>query len=67
MPISRFPSGNFPEFCQFRMKKKDLAIEMKNFYHFPYSLMHIRPFDEISMFQGNNKNIRTRLKSKVEN
>ena len=53
------------------MQKNELALEMKNLYDFPYSLMHIRPSDEISMFKGNNKNIRTRyetcLKLKLKN
>ena len=48
MPIPRFRSGRFPGFCQFRMEKKELALEMKNLYDFPYSLMHIRSSDEIS-------------------
>ena len=71
MPIPRFPSGRFPKFCQFPMQKNELALEMKKLYDFPYSLMHIRPSDEISMFKGNNKNIRTRyetcLKLKLKN
>ena len=44
---------------KFRMQKKKLALEMKNLNDFPYSLMHIRPSDEISMFKVNNNNIRT--------
>ena len=43
MPIPRFPNRHFPGFYQFRMEKEELALEMKNFYSFPYSLMHIRP------------------------
>ena len=69
MPIQRIPSGRLPEFCQFRMQK-ELALEMKNLYDFPYSLMHIRPSDEISMFKGNNQNrtrYETRLKLKLKN
>ena len=70
MPIPRFPSGRFPRFCLFRMQKEESALAMKNLYNFPYSLMHIRP-SEISMFKGNNKNIRTRyetcLKLKLKN
>ena len=58
MPIQKIPSGRLPEFCQFRMQK-ELALEMKNLYDFPYSLMHIRPSDEISIFKGHNKNTRT--------
>ena len=42
MPIPRFPSGRFPGFCPFRMEKKELALEMKDLYDFPYSLLHIR-------------------------
>ena len=53
------------------MQKNELALEMKKLYDFPNSLMHIRPSDEISMFKGNNKNIRTRyetcLKLKFKN
>ena len=60
MPIPRFPSSRFPEFCQFRVQKKELALEMKNLSDFPYYLMHIRPFDEISMVKGNNQSIRRR-------
>ena len=74
MPIPRFRSGVFPEFCQFRMEKKKLALEMENLYDFPYSLMHIRPSDEISNHnktnlawhlhvEGNNKRIRTRYET----
>ena len=29
--IPRFPSGRFPGFCQFRMEKKELALDMKYF------------------------------------
>ena len=29
MPIPRFRSGRFPGFCQFRMEKKELALEIK--------------------------------------
>ena len=65
MPIQRIPSGRLPEFCQFRMQK-ELALEMKNLYDFPYSLMHIRPSDEISMFKGNNQNIRTRYETRLK-
>ena len=52
MPIPRFPSDYFTEFCQFRMQKKELALEMKNLFHFPYSGlltgMQMRPSDRIS-------------------
>ena len=74
MPIPRFPNGRFPGFCQFRMEKKELALEMENLYDFPYFLIHIRPSDAfpittrqtllgIYMFKGNNKNIRTRYET----
>ena len=74
MSIPRFPNGLFPEFCQFRMEKKRLALEIKNLSDSPYSLIHIRFSDEISNnsetnltwhlhVQGNNKNIRTRDKT----
>ena len=53
MPIQRFPNGRLPEFCQFRMEK-ELALEMKNLYGCPYSLMHIRPSDEISNYNKTN-------------
>ena len=53
MPIPICP------YRQFRMQKKEFALEIKIFYDFPYSLMHIRPFDEVSMFKVNNKNITT--------
>ena len=45
------------------MQKNELALEMKKLYDFPTSLMHIRPSDEISMFKGNNKNIRKRYET----
>ena len=45
MPIPRFRSDRFPGFYQFRMEKKELALEMENLYDFSCSLMHIRPFD----------------------
>ena len=73
MPIPRYPG-----FCQFHMEKKEFAIEMKTLYGFPYVLMHIMPFNEISndnktnlaWFKVNNKN-RTRyetfLKLKLKN
>ena len=63
MPIPRFPSDHFPEFCQFCMQKKELALEMKNLFDFPYLLMQIKPSDGISMFKGNSKNIRTRCET----
>ena len=67
----RFPSGRFPEFCQFRMQKKESALEMKNLFDFPYSFMYIRPSDEISLLKDNNKKIKTRyetcLKLKLKN
>ena len=53
MPISRFPSGRFPGFCQFRVEKKELALEMKHLSDFQYSLMHIRPSDETSIHNKN--------------
>ena len=46
MPIPRFPSVRFPGFCPFPLDKKELALEMKDFYDFPYSLLHIRSSDE---------------------
>ena len=49
MPISRFPSGRFPGFCQFRVEKKELALEMKHLSDFKYFLIHIRPSDETSI------------------
>ena len=49
IPISRFPSGRFPRFCQFRLEKKELALEMKHLSDFQYSLTHIRPSDETSI------------------
>ena len=54
MLIPRFPNGRFPGFCQFRMEKKELALEMENLYDFPYSLKHIRPSDEISNHNKTN-------------
>ena len=36
------------------MEKKELALEMKNLYDFPYSLMNIRPSDEISNYNNTN-------------
>ena len=67
MPIPRFPSGRFPTFCQFRMQKKKLALEMKNLYDFPYFLMHSRPSDEISMLKTTVKKLEQDMNmSKVE-
>ena len=43
-----------PVFFQFGMEKKELALEMKNLYDFPYSLMNIRPSDEISNYNPAN-------------
>ena len=40
------------DFCQFHVEKKEFAVEMKKLYDFPYFLIHIRPFNEIS---NNNK------------
>ena len=51
--IPRFENGRFPEFFQFRLKEKEFAVEMKILYDFPYFLMHIRPFDEISNYKTN--------------
>ena len=62
MPIPRFPNGRFPGFCQFRMEKKELALEMENLYDFPYSLMHIRPSDEISMLKATIKKLEQDMK-----
>ena len=31
-PIPRFPNGRFPGFCQFRIEKKELVLEMKNLF-----------------------------------
>ena len=50
---------------------------MKDLYDFPYSIMHIRPSDEIpittrqtlagiSMSKGNNKNIRRRYEIRLK-
>ena len=47
MPV---PNGRFPGFCQFRMEKKEFAVDMKTLHDFPYLLMHIRPFDVISNY-----------------
>ena len=54
MPIPRFPSGRFPGFCPFRLDKKELALEMKDLYDFPYSLLHIRSSDETSNHNKTN-------------
>ena len=62
LPIPRFLSGHFPGFCQFRMEKKELALEMENLYDFPYSLMHIRPSDEISMLKATIKKLEQDMK-----
>ena len=62
MPIPRFRSGRFSGFCQFRMEKKELALEMENLYDFPYSLMHIRPSDEISMLKATIKKLEQDMK-----
>ena len=62
MPIPGFPNGRFPTFCQFRMQKKELPLEIKNLYDFPYSLMHIRPSDEISMLKATIKKLEQDMK-----
>ena len=49
--MPRFPNGRFPGFCQFRMEKKKLAVEIKTLYDFPYILMHIRLVEVISSLQ----------------
>ena len=62
MLIPRFPNGRFPHFCLlchglitlwFRMKKKELAEEMKTMYDFPYVHIH-RRFDVISSYNKRN-------------
>ena len=54
IPIPSFPNGPFPGFCQFHMEKKEFAVEMKTLYDFPYVLMHISPFNEISNYKKTN-------------
>ena len=49
----RFSNGRFPGFSQFRMEKKEFAVEMKT-YDFAYFLMHITPFDVISIYNKTN-------------
>ena len=39
MPMPRFSNSRFPGFCQFRMEKKEFAIEMKRLHDFPYFLI----------------------------
>ena len=64
---------SFPEFCHFRMEKKEFAVDMETWFNFLYSWIHIKPFDVISnynktnlrgiyMFKVYNKNSRTRCK-----
>ena len=50
-------NDRFPEFCQFRMEKKEFAVEMKTLHDFPYFLMRIRPFDVISNYNKTNLGI----------
>ena len=49
----RFSNGRFPGFSQFRMEKKEFAVEMKT-YDSAYFLMHITPFDVISIYNKTN-------------
>ena len=44
--------------------EKELALEMKNMYDFPYFLMHIRPSDKIS--NHNKKNLTWHLHAQRE-
>ena len=53
MLMLRFSNGRFPGFSQFRMEKKEFAVEMKT-YDFAYFLMHITPFDVISIYNKTN-------------
>ena len=39
MQMPRFSISRFPGFCQFRMEKKEFAIEMKTLHDFPYFLI----------------------------
>ena len=41
MPMPRISNGCFQGFCQFRKKKKELAVDMRTLYDFPYFLKHI--------------------------
>ena len=50
----RFSNGGFPGFSQFRMEKKEFAVEMKTLYDFAYFLMHITSFDVISIYNKTN-------------
>ena len=54
MPIVRFPDGRFPGFCQFHMEKKEFAVEMKTLCDFPYFLIYISSFNEISNYSKTN-------------
>ena len=54
MLTSRFPNGCFPVFCHFRMEKKGFARREQNIVWFPIFLMHIRPFDLISIYKKTN-------------
>ena len=35
MRMPRLLNGHFPGFCQFRMEKNELVVEMKTWYDFP--------------------------------
>ena len=39
MPMPRFSNSYFPGFCQFRMEKKEFAIEIKTLHDFLYFLI----------------------------
>ena len=38
MPMPRFSNSRFYGFCQFRMEKKEFAVQMKTLHDFPYFL-----------------------------
>ena len=39
IPMPRFSNSCFPGYCQFRMEKKEFAVEMKTLHHFPHFLI----------------------------
>ena len=49
--MPRFLNCRLPGICQFRMEKKEFAVEMKTFYDFRYLLMH----SDFQLQQDNNK------------
>ena len=74
MPMRRFSNSHFPGFCQFRIEKKEFAVEIKTLHDYPCFFHQIRRFDVflitarqtllgIYMFKVDNKSPRTRYET----